>query len=342
MNPLVSILVVNYNGRDFLPEFFDSLYKQTHKNFEVIFIDNNSQDASLAYVREHFPKIRVIENKDNSGYAEGNNIGFQYAQGEYVLVMNNDTILKEDLIETLLQAFVEHPQAGVVQPMVRLMNDQEKLDACGSFWTNTGFNYHVGIYKSADLPLYNQSFSVYSVKGMCMLIPRRVIDEVGLFDPDFWCYFEETDFCHRLLLAGYECWYYPKTHIFHHLGGSSKKKKSSLIQFHSFKNRLCSYLKNLGHWEMLKILPIYFVMNVLWSAAFLLRLDIENFLVVYKALWWNMVHLPETMKKRKYIQTVIRKKTDREVFKKVRKNPKISYYYYLTSGLEKYKDTLPL
>lgn len=337
-NPLISVSIVNYNGRKFLPDFFTSLFNQTYKNFEVIFIDNDSSDDSISYVKDNFPQVRVIENKDNSGYAEGNNIGFANSKGEYILVINNDTILKENLIENMLQAFEEIPNLGAVQPMVKLMNDREKLDACGSFWTGTGFNYHYGIYKKAELSLYNKSFPVYSVKGMCMMIPRYVIDKVGLFDPDFWCYFEETDFCHRLWLSGYECWYYPKTSIYHYMGGTSSNKPSSFIQFHSFKNRLCSYLKNLGPWEMIKVFPAYFFMNVAWSLAFLVRFDIDNFFVVYKAFWWNITHLPDTLKKRHYVQSKIRNVSDKEIFQKVRKNPRWSYYWYLMRGLGFYCD----
>lgn len=336
--PLVSVSIVNYNGRRFLPEFFDSLFKQTYKNFEAIFVDNNSADDSIEYVKHNYPQVKIIENKDNSGYAEGNNIGYSHSQGEFILVINNDTILKEDLIEKMLQAFDEIPNLGTVQPMVRLMNEKEKLDACGSFWTNTGFNYHYGIYKKADFPIYNHSFPVYSIKGMCMMIPRKVIEKVGLFDPDFWCYFEETDFCHRLWLAGYECWYYPKSYIYHFLGGTSTKKPQNVIQFHSFKNRLCSYLKNLGSMEMIKVLPVYFLFNFIWSIAFLLKLDIKNFFVVYRAIWWNVVHFGETMAKRKEIQEEMRKISDREIFSKVRRNPRPSYYLYLLKGLENYID----
>lgn len=336
--PLVSVSVVNYNGKKFLPDFFDSLYKQTYRNFEVIFVDNNSTDDSVEYVRANFPQVKIVESKDNSGYAEGNNIGFRHSNGEYILIMNNDTILKEDLIEKLVHAFSEIPNLGTVQPMVRLMNDRDKLDACGSYWTNTGFNYHYGIYKKADLPIYNRSFPVYSIKGMCMMVPRRVIEKVGLFDPDFWCYFEETDFCHRLWLAGYECWYYPKTFIYHHMGGTSNKKPSSFIQFHSFKNRLCSYLKNLGPLEMAKILLVYFLFNIAWSLAFLLRFDFQNFFVVYRALWWNATHFSETMKKRERIQTEMRKVRDENFLSRVRRNPGISYYLYLFRGLQHYND----
>lgn len=336
--PLVSVSVVNYNGEKFLSEFFTSLYRQTYDNFEVIFVDNASADGSVQYVREHYPQVVVVETGKNAGYAEGNNIGYGHSKGEYVLIINNDTILAEDLIEKMLQAFDEIPNLGVVQPMVRLMSQKEKLDACGSFWTNTGFNYHVGIYKPANLPLYNESFPVYSVKGMCMMVPRKAIEEVGLFDPDFWCYFEETDFCHRLWLAGYECWYYPKSYIYHFLGGTSNKKPKSTIQFHSFKNRLCSYLKNLSFTEMMKVLPIYFLFNIVWSLAFLFRLDVENFLVVYRAFWWNIIHFGETMEKRKKVQMEMRKMSDREIFLRVRRNPRLSYYLYLFKGLEHYSD----
>lgn len=336
--PLVSVSVVNYNGRRFLPEFFVSLFGQTYRNFEVIFVDNDSADDSIEYVKANFPQVKIVENKDNSGYAEGNNIGFRHSAGEYILVINNDTILKEDLIEKLVQAFIEIPNLGTVQPMVKLMNEKDRLDACGSFWTNTGFNYHYGIYKKADLPIYNHSFPVYSVKGMCMMIPRKVIEEIGLFDPDFWCYFEETDFCHRAWLAGYECWYYPKSYIYHFMGGTSTKKPQNMVQFHSFKNRLCSYLKNFGTMEMARILPVYFLFNFIWSVAFLVRFDIPNFLVVYRAIWWNVVHFGKTMDKRKKIQMEMRKKLDGEIFLKVRKNPRFSYYLYLLKGLESYVD----
>lgn len=338
VNPLVSVSIVNYNGKKFLPDFFASLYQQTYKNFEVIFVDNNSSDDSIEYVKKNYPQVKIIKNTDNSGYAEGNNIGFRNARGEYILIMNNDTILADDLIEKMLRAFEEIPNLGTVQPMVRLMNDRQHLDACGSFWTNTGFNYHYGIYKDAAHPLYTQSFPVYGVKGMCMMVPRTVIEKIGLFDSDFWCYFEETDFCHRLWLAGYECWYYPQTFIFHHMGGTSSSRPSSFIQYHSFKNRLCSYLKNLGGKEMIKILPVYLFLNVIWSLAFLMRMDLENFLVVYKAVWWNIVHGADTLKKRKYIQTQIRKKRDVEIFDRVQRNPRWSYYYYLIKGLKNYAD----
>jgi GT2 family glycosyltransferase len=336
--PLVSICVVNFNGIRFLREFFESLYSQTYKNFEVIFVDNDSTDASVEYTENNYQKVKVIKNKKNSGYADGNNIAYSESKGDYLLIVNNDIVFKEDLIENLLYAFSDIKNLGVVQPMVRLYADQDKLDACGSFWTSTGFNYHLGIYKQFNLPIYNTSIQLYSVKGMCMMTKRSVIEEIGLFDPDFWCYFEETDFCHRALLAGYECWYYPKSYVFHHLGGSSNKNPNFQIQYHSFKNRLCSYLKNLEIINLLKILPVYFLMNLCWSFGKLLVGDIKNFKVPYKAVIWNIKNIQNTLIKRRKIQLELRRLSDYKALKRVKNNPRLYYYYCLIIGLDKYKD----
>jgi hypothetical protein len=334
---LVSIIIVNYNGKQFLEGCFKSILKQTYKNIEVIMVDNASSDESVEFTRKNFPQVKIIENKENSGYAGGNNLGFKECKGEYIMVLNNDVYLQENLVEKLLDAYKEIPNLGAVQPMIRLMNDKKNLDACGSFWTNTGFNYHYGIYKNADLPIYNKTFPVYSLKGVCILIPKNLIDKIGLFDDDFWCYFEETDFCHRVWLAGYECWYYPKTFLYHYMGGTRLKKEDAFIQFHSFKNRLCSYLKNLGKREMLKVLPVYLVLNFGLS-MYLLKLNFNYFFMTYRAIWWNFKNLRNTINKRRFIQKNIRKKSDTEIFFKIRKNPKLSYYFSLIKGLKNYAD----
>ncbi len=337
--PLVSIIVTNNNGKKFLKDCLTTIYHQTHKNIEVIFVDNNSSDDSVEYVKKNFPKTNIIHNKQNIGYAGGNVSGYKKSKGEYIVILNNDVKLKPDLIATLIQAFEEIPNLGAVQPMVKLMNDPANLDCTGSFWTDTGFNYHYGIYKNAKNPKYNRSYPVYSLKGVCMMIPRKVINKVGLFDTDYWCYFEETDFCHRVWLAGYECWYYPKSYLYHYLSGTRLKKSESFIQFHSFKNRLCSYIKNLEVKNLIRIIPIYLLLNILSSGVYLFRFgNVDLFFSVYKATWWNIVNIKKTLRKRDHIEKYIRIKKDSDIFKIVKKNPRLSYYYYLITGLKSYRD----
>lgn len=335
---LISVIITNFNGKKFLPDCLASLMRQTYKNLEIIVVDNASTDDSVTYIKKNYPDVIVTHNKENFGYAEGNNIGFKKSKGEYIVILNNDVKLQPNLIESLHKAFASRPQLGAVQPMVRLMNDPDNLDACGSFWTNTGFNYHYGIYKNYHNQIYSKPFKVYSLKGMCMMIPRKLIETVGLFDSDFWCYFEETDFCHRVWLAGYECWYVPDAFMYHYMSGTRVKKSEAFIQFHSFKNRWCSYIKNLGIQEFLTVVPIYLILNVIFSIIYLLKGRFNECLSIYKAMWWNAENIQQTLKKRNQIQTKIRKKSDNEIFAVVRRNPKLSYYWYLLSHLKFYKD----
>ena len=177
---LVSIIIVNYNGKRWLKACFDSLYRQTYKNFEIIFVDNASKDNSVEFVKENYKKVKVIVNKDNLGFASGNNAGLKEAKGDFVLILNNDTWVKEDLLEKLLQSFVKIPNLCCVQPKILLAEQADKLDLCGSFWTDSTLLYHYGFHKSQTDPKYNNPMPFFSNNGACMLISKKVIDEIQI------------------------------------------------------------------------------------------------------------------------------------------------------------------
>ena len=337
MPNLVSVIIVNYNGEEYLEDCLTSLRQQTFTDLEIVLVDNNSRDDSVRLVEQKFPEVDLIKSEENLGYAGGSNLGFRQAKGSYILILNNDTTLEKDAVGNLVESFSEIKNLGVVQPKVLLMNKKDELDSCGSFLTDTGFLYHYGNYKNANLEKYNHPFPVYSVKGVCMMVRREVIEKVGLFDDDFFCFFEESDFCHRVWLAGWECWYYPKSVIYHALGGAALKQPSSFIQYHSFKNRLCSYLKNLSIVSLTKVLPAYLTVNVFLSLVYLVKMDVENFLMIYKAVFWNVKNIKKTLQKRKEI---VREIDEDTIFKKVKKNPKLSYYFNLSKlDLKSYEDT---
>jgi len=339
-NSLVSIIITNNNGLQHIKECLPSIENQTYQNIEVIIVDNNSSDGSASFIKSNFPKIKLLRSKDNLGYAAGNNKGFEESKGEYILILNNDTILDSNLVEKLLYSIKKSPNVGAVQPKIKLQYDESLLDSCGSFWTSTGINYHIGNYKSESLDIYNKPFYVYSLKGVCMLIPRKVIEVTGLFDEKFWCYFEETDFCHRVWLSGFKCLYDPCTSVIHALGGTSLKKRQGMIQFHSFKNRFRSYLKNLGYIEMLKVVPVYVLLSLIWSIYYLLSNNLDCTIAIYKAYVWNIIHMKDTLIQRKHIQQTIRATSDEEIFSIVKKNPQLDYYLKLVLGLQKYSDNL--
>lgn len=334
---MVSVIIVNYNGEEYLEDCLTSIRRQTYSDLEIILVDNNSRDGSASLVEQKFPEVTLIKSKENLGYAGGSNLGYQQSAGDFIIILNNDAVLEKDAIEGLVKSFDEIENLGVVQPKVLLRGRKNELDSCGSFFTNTGFLYHYGNYKDANLEKYNRPFPVYSVKGVCMLAKREVIEKVGLFDGDFFCFFEESDFCHRVWLAGFECWYYPKVLIHHSLGGTALKQPSSFVQYHSFKNRLCSYIKNLSVRSLVKVLPVYLAMNVLLSLIYLVKLDLDNFLMIYRAIFWNVKNIGKTLVKR---GAVVRKVDESRILTRVKRNPRLSYYFYLARlDLKSYEDT---
>jgi GT2 family glycosyltransferase len=237
-----------------------------------------------------------------------------------------------------LKAFNEIPKASVIQSKIILMDNNNLLDACGAFWTDTSFIYTYGYLKNQTDEKYNISFPIFSTKGASMLIKKEVVNKIGLFDKDFWNYYEETDFCNRAWLAGYECWYYPKAVCYHWVGSTSMTFQNDIIQFHNFKNKLLSILKNFSHRTLVCVLPKYFVLSIIISFAWLLQGRLKHFLSIYRGIFWNLINMDKTMKKRNKIQKM-RKNPDEKIFSLVKLNPRLSYYYYLyMNHLEHYRD----
>jgi GT2 family glycosyltransferase len=339
-NPLISIITLNFNGKIFLKDYFDSLKKQTYKNFEIIFVDNGSTDGSLEYAKKYYPysNMIVVANKTNLAIAQGNNVGVRKAKGDYILLLNNDIKVDKNYLRELVQGFEDIPQASVLQSKVVLMDKPEILDSCGSSWTDTGFVYHYGNQKKESLPMYNRALPFFSGKSASMIIKREFIEKVGMYDDLYWGYYEETDHCHRGWIAGFETWYYPKAKVLHKFGGTTTIFDNDFKQFHNFKNKFSSFFVNFEIWYLFYLMPVFLLQNIIISFGWLVTGKHKNTLALYKAIWWTVTHFSHIMKRRKEVQKT-RTLSDLEIFKRARRNPRLSYYYYLfTTDLSKYKD----
>jgi len=334
---LVSVIIVNWNGEKHLSYCLPSLEKIDYSSFEIIVVDNGSTDDSVKYVETHFPKIKIIQNKKNLGFAKANNIGLKKAKGECILFLNSDTKVTPNFLTRLIKVMEKDKKIGVVQPKIVFM-DSGKLQAGGAFLTNTGFLYHFGYGRNPDEKKYNQQTEILSANGSCMLAKREAIEKVGLFDPDFFCYFEETDFCWRAWLAGYKIVYVPDSVICHKGAQTAKRLKSNFINYHSFKNRIASLIKNLGSVELFKTMPTHLLFCQLAFFAFLVMGRFSNAWAVQKAIGWNFLHLGKTLEKRRKVQDRIRKISDRELMSKIKRPVRPLYYYHLLSGLKEYED----
>lgn len=309
--PLVSIIVINWNGGDVFKNCIESLQKIYYPNWELIVVDNGS---TLELPK--FPKnTRLIINLKNSGFAPANNQGVKLAKGKYVLLLNNDTLVENDFLNIMVDKMESEDDLGVIQPKIKIMDNPKLLDNCGSFLTNIGFLHHIGFMKK-DSNEYNTEKEVFSVKGACMLIRKKLIDKVGLFDDEFVSYFEETDFCWKSWLLNYRVIYFPNTYILHKVGFTIKRLDVVNINFHYYKNRITSLIKNLSISKLIFILPIHIVISLGISFVFLLRRQFTSSLLIIKAILWNIVNISEVMKKRGSIQKT-RVTSDTYIFDKL-------------------------
>lgn len=336
--PLVSIIIVNFNGKNNLLSCLNSIAKNSYKNIEIIIIDNGSNDDSLKKIENKQPvfnrKFKIIRNKHNLGFAKANNQGLQLAKGEFILLVNNDVALAKNTIGKLIEKIKENKITGVVQPKI-VFSDTKKLQSGKTLFTNFGFLYYQGYGKNPDDKKYNIGGSIFSANGACMLIRKATIKATGLFDNDFFAYYEETDFCHRAWLAGHQIIYEPSTLVFHKGAQTSKKQQEESIFFHSFKNRLVSTIKNFELKNLFFLIASLVFIYVFLVFFYLIKGKYNLSWAIIKALVWNCFNLKAIVKKRKKIQNKIRKISDSSYLNSVSQKTNLNYYLRLLSHKNK-------
>lgn len=340
MRPLVSIIIVNWNARDNLKECLDSLFKIDYETFEVILVDNGSIDDSVELVKKLYPKAIIVQSKINLGFAGGNNLGFDKSHGKYILFLNNDTIVTKEFLKKLVEFIEKRNDVGIVQPKILFNRPgtlfHHKINSVGSFFLNSGFLYHLDYGKND--PKIDKPYEILSAYGACFLARKDLLDIIGLFDDDYFAYFEETDLSHRAWLAGYRIMIDPSALIYHEGAKTAQKLPTAFIQYHSFKNRLQTYLKNFEFKNILKIFLPHLVICEISSILYLFFGKPDYTIAIQKAIFWNLFNLGKIIKKRKKVQNVFRKVEDNDFVPKLTKSVGLKYYYYLSNGrLEEYK-----
>ncbi len=225
----LSISIVNWNTRDLIDECLGSVYATSvGLHIEVIVVDNASTDGSAETVREKHPRVVLIENKDNVGFAAANNQALEVSTGRHFLLLNPDTICRDGALATLVRFLDEHPRCGAVGPLV--LNRDETLQyswaAFPTFWSEVRGRLDRRIGRDGRLPTTADEtravgpFRADWIGGCCLMTRREAIDQIGPMDESLFMYSEETDWCLRLARAGWEVWVEPAAEIVH-LGGQS-------------------------------------------------------------------------------------------------------------------------
>lgn len=337
-NNLVSVIILNWNQREYTLNCLKSLRKVRYKPIEIVVVDNGSSDGTVNEVKKRYPKVKIISNTTNVGYAKGNNQGFAIAKGKYILFLNNDTEVTSDFVSELVKKISSKKSYGVVQSKLYWMSDKTKNDMVGAYMTPTGFVYYFG-YGKSDLPTYMKAREIFFAKGASMITKREVVEKVGLFDEDFITYFEEYDFCWRVWLAGWKIVYSPKSVVYHKLNLTGEMLKRPFTVYLTFRNRIASMIKNLSLGYLFVVMPVHIFLCLLVSVFYFLS-DPKLGKAVLSALGWNVSVLFKTLKKRHFIQKRIRKRSDLDIFmkNKLMVFPPFKYYLYLVKDMRFFKD----
>lgn len=336
--PEVSILLVNYNGSALLPDCLSSLRQVRKPSFEVVVVDNGSQDNSLEVLRQ-FPEARVVASGENLGFSGGNNLGLPHCRANLILLLNTDTVAEPMSLQTMVDYLGLHPEVAVLQAKMFLGKEGRVLDTCGSFLTWLGFMYHYGYYKN-DGPRYDRAYPVFSAKGACLLFRREIIERIGgyLFNPDFFCYYEETDFCHRVWLSGAEVHFLGAARIRHLQGATSGQFGSGFGLRLFLRNQTFGLLANLSLVSLLLILPGYLLMLLATGCGGLLKPGSGLAPAAFGAVLHSLKNLKKIAAQRSLVRT-IRTISDAQLFGKVMKNPRPGYFLKtFQQRLETYPD----
>lgn len=217
--PLVSVIIPNWNGAHHLPTCLESLRRQEYAPLEVLVVDNASTDDSRALLAKDYPEVRLIALPQNRGFTGACNAGIEAARGEIVALLNNDTEVEPGWVTALVDAFERHPKAGLVASKILLFDERDRFHTAGDLFRVDGRLFNRGVWEK-DEGQYDQETYVFSACGGAAAYRRAMLDEIGLFDDDFFFSCEDMDLAWRAQLRGYRCVYTPAAVVYHRLSAT--------------------------------------------------------------------------------------------------------------------------
>lgn len=291
MDPLVSIITINYNQLQYTLDLIESLHRSEYQNLEIIVVDNASKENPASILKERFPDVHVIVSRENLGFAGGNNLGIRAATGKYLLFLNNDTEITPDTIRPLINFCEQHPDAGVVSPKILFHNSGETIQYVGASRINpyTGRNSRPG-FGETDKGQYTSTRKTEYAHGAAMLVPGAVIDKVGGMPEEFFLYYEELDWCESIKNHGYNIYVVPESRVYHK-ESMSIGKKSTLKTYYMTRNRLLFMRRHTNGFTKLSWMLFFVVFSIPKnSLAYLFKGEMDHLKAFWKGFLWNARH----------------------------------------------------
>jgi GT2 family glycosyltransferase len=288
-NPLVSIIILNFNQLKVTLEFLESTKLLTYPNYEIILVDNASKENPGEIVKKLFPKVKVIINQINLGFTGGNNVGIKAAKGDFIFIVNNDTEVTPNLLEKLLEPFYSDETIGVTSPKIRYFDQPDMIQYAGFTEINpiTGRNKSIGD-KEIDKGQYNTPEYTAYAHGAAMLLKKEVIEKAGSLADAFFIYYEELDWSARIRRAGYKIYYQPDALIYHKESITMGKESAIKAYYHN-RNRILFMRRNSSKRDFV-LFTIFLVFAIIPKTIlkYLSKGQFQHLRNLFKGLIWNL------------------------------------------------------
>lgn len=295
--PLVSIITVNYNQSGVTLEFLASLEACTYPNYEIFVVDNASPKDNPDIIKENYPAVHLIKTAVNLGFAGGNNVAVDQAKGKYLLFINNDTEVEPGFLEPLVELLENNPDIGMVSPKIHYFHTPNTFQYAGfsPIHPLSIRNYALG-FGEKDTGQYNHTVQTGSIFGAAMLVPMKVIKEVGKMSEIFFLYYEEHDWAARIEKAGYKVYFDGRSLVKHKESISTVKDSPFQIYYINRGRILFARRNNKGLVKLLSMLFLYSISLPKILFKYLLKGRSDLAAATLKSAWWNMTNPSEINK----------------------------------------------
>jgi GT2 family glycosyltransferase len=286
--PMVAVVILNWNGKNYLEKFLPSVHASTYKNMQIIVADNASTDDSIIFLQQYFPDVKIIINQSNEGFAKGYNSALKKVTADYFVLLNSDVEVTPKWIEPIIQLMENDMSIAACQPKILDYKNKTQFEyagACGGFIDSLGYPFARGRVLEnieEDKGQYDSAIPCFWATGAAMFVRASVYNALGGLDEYFFAHQEEIDLCWRMQLSGYKVYVQPAS-IVHHVGGGTLPKGNTKKTYLNFRNNLIMLCKNTPANVLIVKLPIRFSLDAIAAYKGLLSGDTGYFFAIIKA-----------------------------------------------------------
>ncbi len=310
--PDVAVVILNYNGRNYLEKFLPSVLASSYPNFKVYVADNNSTDDSLHFLKKEYKEVQCIALKENYGYAGGYNKALQSISAQYYILLNSDVEVSPDWIDSIIELMERDPSIAAVQPKIRAYHQKDHFEyagASGGWIDRLGYPFCRGRIFSVtekDEGQYDDTQEIFWATGAAFFIRARLFHAIGGFDSDYFAHAEEIDLCWRLKRAGYKIMVRPRSAVYH-VGGGTLSYQTPRKTYLNFRNTLITILKNAEKKKIWWILSARLLLDFLAGGLFLFQGKWRHIGSIARAHWNFFGKLKTLFQKRKFYNELVQK-----------------------------------